>query len=63
MSRIPIPKGAMMRYRKSGRTLYAPNRSPIVWRTTPPPKGTEVYVIGWFSGQGSLVASRVETQQ
>lgn len=52
-----------MRFRKSGRTLYAQKRPVIIWSRMPPPKGTEVYVIGWFTGQGSLVASRIERQR
>lgn len=63
MQRIPIPKDAWMRFRKSGRTLYAQKRPVIIWSRMPPPKGTEVYVIGWFTGQGSLVASRIERQR
>lgn len=55
--RIPIPKGAWMRYRKGGRYVYAQNKPPIVWQGIGPPKGTKVYTIVWGDGQQSLLAS------
>lgn len=63
MTRIPIPEGAHMRYRKNGRTLFGVKTSPITWRTTPPPKGTKLYVIAWNDGQQSLLASKIITQE
>lgn len=63
MTRQTIPDGAWMKFRKSGRTVFAIKKSPIVWRTISPPVGTQVYVIGWSSGQQNLLASKVETQK
>lgn len=59
MTRTPIPDNAWMKYRKNGRTLYGRKHQPIVWMTTPPPKGTEVYVIGWVNGQQGLTATKI----
>ena len=61
-TRISIPAGATMKYRKNGRTLYGVKSPVIVWRTTPPPKGTIVYVVAWANGQQNLLASKIETQ-
>lgn len=63
MTRITIPEGATMRYRKNGRTLFGVKTSPITWRTTPPPKGTKLYVVAWANGQQSLLASKIVTQE
>lgn len=61
MTRISIPDNAWIKYRKNGRTLFGRNHCPIVWMTTPPPKGTEVYVLGWVNGQQPLTATKIIT--
>lgn len=63
MSRIHIPNGSWMKYRKGGRYVWGQKRSdkPTTWTTTPPPAGTKVYVVAWANGQSILMASKVET--
>lgn len=63
MTRIHIPNGATMKYRKQGRWVFSVKRNPIVWTSRQPDKGTQLYVVGWNNGQQSLLASRVETQE
>lgn len=62
-SRISIPSGAWMCYRKSGRYLYAQKLPPIIWTTQRPPKGSVVHMVAWANGQVPLQASGVYVQQ
>lgn len=62
MTRIHIPTNAWMKYRKQGRTLFAQKKGVIIWRTTPPPSGTELYVVAWANSQQSLLASEIVRQ-
>jgi hypothetical protein len=65
MTRIHIPNGSWIRYRKQGRTLFGQKSEskPITWTTKPPAKGTVLYVLGWGNGQQSLLASKTVTQE
>lgn len=58
LQRITIPAGAWMRFKSRGRYGYSRKTRPIVWRSTQP-KGVKIYCVGWFSGQGPLMATHI----
>lgn len=59
---IHIPDNCWMRLRQKGRYLYAKKRTPIIWKTSIPPKGTTIYTIGWHNSQQNLMASEILIQ-